>query len=100
MPKNTVTAKQVTAPESKLQADMLKAKKEVGAKKMVPLTVPMAFVGSFGNPMRFSVGGVSIELPLGVEVKVPEPHYLHAQRLMKGAVLNDTQKRPTPEEIY
>ena len=35
-----------------------------------------------------------------MKVKVPAPHALQAQRMMKGAVLSKNQKRLTPEEVY
>lgn len=100
MEMNKSVLKQKTKPENELQKEMELAAKRMGNAELVELFVPEAYKGAFGQPFRFSVNGVSIEVPIGVKVKVPEPHYLHAQRLMKGAVLNKTQKRLTPEEVY
>jgi len=55
---------------------------------------------AFGNPLHFSVNGVSIQIPLGKKIKVPKPFAEHAQRLMKGAVLSKNQRPLTPEELY
>jgi len=100
MPINTsATLKQSTKTEKELQDELTKAGDLSGA-KMVDIVVPEAYRGAFGDPMTFSVNGVSVEIPIGKKVQVPEPHALHAQRLMKSAVISKTQKRLTPEEVY
>ena len=96
----TTTLKQTAKPESAIQAEMEQAYAKVKAEKMVDLLIPEAYRGAFGDPLMFSVNGVRIEIPIGKKIQVPEPHYLHAQRLMKGAVISKNQKRLTPEEIY
>lgn len=103
MPKTvntTATLKQNTKPQNEIERDIEKAYKEVKADKMIELFIPEAYRGAFGDPLKFSVNGVRLEVPIGVKTMVPEPHYLHAQRLMKGAVISKTQKRLTPEEVY
>jgi hypothetical protein len=96
----TTTLKQNAKPEAAIKAEMDKAYAKVKAQKMVDITIPEAYRGAFGDPLMFSVNGVRIEIPIGKKIQVPEPHYLHAQRLMKGAVISKNQKRLTPEEIY
>jgi hypothetical protein len=96
----SVTLKQNTKPESVLKAEMERASAQVKAQKMVKLFIPEAYRGAFGDPLSFSVNGVRVEVPIGIEIEVPEPHYKHAQRLMKGAVISKNQRRLTPEDIY
>jgi hypothetical protein len=48
----------------------------------------------------FSVNGIRVEIPVGVKTMVPEPHAKHIARLMKAAVINKTQRRLKPEEVY
>lgn len=97
----SATLRQATKPEDKLQDELNKAQKALGGNvEMVDLLIPEAFKGYFSNPAKFSVNGVVVEVPLGKSVKVPKPHYQHAQRLMNGAVLSKNQKRLTPEEVY
>lgn len=97
----SATLKQATQPEHKLQEELNKAQKALGGEvEMVDLLIPEAYKGYFTNPAKFSVNGVTVEVPLGTTVKVPKPHYLHAQRMMNGAVLSKNQKRLTPEEVY
>ena len=64
------------------------------------LNIPPVFKASFGDPAMFSVNGIRVEIPLGVDMPVPLPHYEHAQRLMSGAVFTKGQERPKPEDIY
>ena len=66
----------------------------------VDILVPEVYRAAFGDPLHFSVNGVSIMIPIGQKMKVPKPFADHAQRLMKGAVLSKNQKRLTPEELY
>lgn len=97
----TASLRQPTKSEEALQKELTKAQKAFGADvEMMDLLIPEAFNGYFSNPAKFSVNGVVVEVPIGKMVKVPKPHYLHAQRLMNGAVLSKNQKRPTPEEVY
>lgn len=96
----TATLKQSAKTEAELQADLEKANAQIKGSKMVDILIPEAYRGAFGDPMVFSVNGVSVEIPLNKKVSVPEAHALHAQRLMKGAVLSKSQKRLTPEEVY
>lgn len=96
----SATLKQSTKPEAELQADLNKANLKLKQSKMVDLLIPEAYRGAFGDPLSFSVNGVSVEVPIGKKVQVPEVHYLHAQRLMKSAVLSKNQKQLTPEEVY
>jgi hypothetical protein len=90
---------QVTKPEAKLKKELETAARAVGS-RLVDIFIPEVYKAAFGNPMQFSVNGVRVELPIAQKIKVPEAHALHAQRLMKAAVLNKTQKRPSPEEVY
>jgi hypothetical protein len=96
----SATLRQNTKPEAELEKDIERAYKEVKADKMVELIIPEAYRGAFGDPLTFSVNGVRIEVPIGIKTSVPEPHYKHAQRLMKGAVISKNQKRLSPEEVY
>jgi len=96
----TATLKQSTKKESELQADLQAANAKIKDSKMVEILVPEAYRGAFGDPMEFSVNGVSVQIPLNKKIMVPEAHAEHAQRLMKGAVLSKSQKRLTPEEIF
>lgn len=90
---------QVTKPEAKLKKELENASRQTGS-KLVDIYIPEVYKAAFGNPMQFSVNGVRVEIPIAKTIKVPEIHALHAQRLMKSAVLNKTQKRKTPEEVY
>lgn len=90
---------QVTKPEAKLKKELETASKAVGS-KLVEIFIPEVYKAAFGNPMQFSVNGVRVEIPIAQKIMVPQAHALHAQRLMKSAVLNKTQKRPSPDEVY
>ena len=97
----SATLRQPAKSQDEIERELTKAQKQFGADvEMVDLTIPEAFKGYFTNPAKFSVNGVVVEIPLGKTVKVPKPHYQHAQRLMKGAVLTKSQKRLSPEEVY
>jgi hypothetical protein len=101
MPINTsATLRQSTKTEAELQKDLDQANEKFKNSKMVDLLIPEAYRGSFGDPLTFSVNAVRVTVPIGKKVKVPEAHALHAQRLMKGAVISKSQKRLTPEEVY
>jgi hypothetical protein len=95
----SATLKQNTKPQHQLESEMQKAYTQVKAHKMVEITIPEAYRGAFGDPLTFSVNGVRVEVPIGKKVSIPEPHYKHAQRLMKGAVIGKNQKRLSPEEV-
>jgi hypothetical protein len=97
----SATLRRPAKSQDEIEKELARAQKQFGADvEMVDLLIPEAFKGYFTNPAKFSVNGVAIEIPLGTTVKVPKPHYLHAQRLMKGAVLSKNQKRLSPEEVY
>ena len=66
----------------------------------VEILIPDAYRGAFGDPLQFSVNGVSIQIPLGKKIEVPKPFADHAQRMMRGAVLSKTQRPISPEELY
>ena len=88
------------APNATIEASWKKAFDEFAGEEKVEVFVPEVYRAAFGDPLHFSVNGVSIMIPIGQKIKVPKPFADHAQRLMKGAVLSKNQKRPTPEEIY
>ena len=90
---------QVTKPEAKLKKELETAAATTGS-RLVEIYIPEVYKAAFGNPMQFSVNGVRVEIPIAQKIKVPEIHAMHAQRLMKSAVLNKTQKRLQPEEVY
>jgi hypothetical protein len=90
---------QITKPQAELLSDLERAGTATGS-KMVDIFIPEVYKAAFGNPMTFSVNGVRVEIPIAKKIKVPELHALHAQRLMKAAVLNKTQRRLKPEEVY
>ncbi len=100
MEMNTSVLKQKAKPQAEIEKEMAEAARQLGDAELVELFIPEAYKASFGVPFRFSVNGVSIEVPIGMKVKVPAPHALQAQRMMKGAVLSKNQKRLTPEEVY
>lgn len=96
----TDVLKKPAKTEAKVKAELEKTAKRMKQVEMVDLIIPEAYRGAFGDPVRFSVNGVRIEVPIGKSFKVPKPHYLHAQRLMRGAVISKNQKRLKPEEVY
>lgn len=103
MPKavnTSATLKQNTRPEAEIRAELENAAKKLKSQADHELFVPDVYKAAFGDPMMFSVNGVRVEVPIGEKVMVSKAHYEHAQRLMKGAVLNKTQRRPEPKEIY
>lgn len=95
----TVTLKQNTKPEAEIQAEIDKAA-ILSKSKLVEVLIPDVYRASFGDPATFSVNGVRVEVPIGVKIEIPEPHAKHLKRLMKAAVINKTQRRLTPEEVY
>lgn len=96
----SVTLKQNTKHEAEIKADLEKAAKQLKSEASNKLVIPDVYRAAFGDPVMFSVNGVRVEIPIGEEVMVSEAHFKHAQRLMKGAVLNKTQRRPEPADIY
>lgn len=95
----TVKLKQSTKPQAELEKEIELAYRKIGG-KLTDIFIPDAFRAAFGDPMTFSVNGVRIEIPIGKNIKVPEAHAKHAQKLMKGAVLNKSQPIKKPSEIY
>ena len=100
MEMNTSVLKTKAKPQAEIEKEMEQAAKQLKNSKMVELFVPEVYRGVFGDPLEFSVNGVTIEVPIGEKVNVPEAHYKHAQRLMKGAVVSKTQRRLTPAEVF
>jgi hypothetical protein len=90
---------QIAKPQEELMTDLERASRETGS-KMVDIYIPEVYKAAFGNPMSFSVNGVRVEVPIAQSIKIPELHATHAKRLMKAAVLNKTQRRLKPEEVY
>jgi hypothetical protein len=97
---NTEILREQAAPEGAVAKSLENAFKAFAAEAKVELFVPDVYRAAFGDPLHFSVNGVSIMIPIGEKVKVPKPFAEHAHRLMKGAILSKNQKRLTPEEIY
>lgn len=92
--------KEQPAPNSAIEKSWKAAFEAFAKEEKVQIMIPDVYRAAFGDPLHFSVNGVSIMIPIGQKVKVPKPFADHAQRLMKGAVLSKNQKRLTPEEIY
>jgi hypothetical protein len=88
------------APNSAIEASWKKAFEAFANEEKVEILVPDVYRAAFGDPLHFSVNGVSIMIPIGEKIKVPKPFAEHAQRMMKGAVLSKNQRRLTPEELY
>jgi len=88
------------APNSVIEKSWDTAFKAFADAEKVDIMVPDVYRAAFGDPLHFSVNGVSIMIPIGQKIKVPKPFADHAQRLMKGAVLSKNQSRPTPEDLY
>lgn len=95
----TVTLKQTAKPSDEINAELARAAAQAGS-SLVKILIPEVFTGAFGNPMTFSVNGIRVEIPIGVEVEVPALHAEQAKRMMKGAVLTKTQRLLNPDEIY
>jgi hypothetical protein len=88
------------APLTAIEKSWKQAFEAFASSEKVEVFVPDVYRAAFGDPLHFSVNGVSIMIPIGQKIKVPKPFADHAQRLMKGAVLSKNQKRPTPEDVY
>lgn len=103
MAKNTNQANSFMKGSDKTVAELQGELKAVATKMNTTtkkLNIPKVFKASFGDPAMFSVNGVRVEIPLGIDMMVPLPHYDHAYRLMGGAVFTKGQDRPKPEDIY
>lgn len=92
--------KEQPAPNTAIEKSWKAAFEAFANAEKVDILVPDVYRSAFGDPLHFSVNGVSIMIPIGQKIKVPKPFADHAQRLMKGAVLSKNQTRPTPEEVY
>ena len=88
------------APNAAIEASWKKAFEAFADSEKVEILVPDVYRAAFGDPLHFSVNGISIMIPIGQKLKVPKPFADHARRMMKGAVLSKNQKRLTPEEVY
>ena len=88
------------APSTAIEKSWKAAFDAFANEEKVEILVPDVYRAAFGDPLHFSVNGVSIMIPVGQKIKVPKPFADHAQRLMKGAVLSKNQKSLTPEELY
>lgn len=97
---DTEILREQPAPNSAIEKSWEEAFKAFANEEKVDVLVPDVYRAAFGDPLHFSVNGISIMIPIGEKVKVPKPFADHAQRLMKGAVLTKNQKRLTPEELY
>jgi hypothetical protein len=96
---NQEVLREKPAPNSAIEKSWENAFKAFASSPKVDILVPDVYRAAFGDPLHFSVNGVSIMIPIGQKIKVPKPFAEHAQRLMKGAVLSKNQRRLTPEEI-
>ena len=92
--------KEQAAPNSEIEKSWQRAFDAFASSEKVDILVPEVYRAAFGDPMHFSVNGVSILIPIGEKIKVPKPFADHAQRMMKGAVLSKNQRALTPEELY
>ena len=97
---DTNVLREQPAPNATIEASWKKAFEVFANEEKVEILVPEVYRAAFGDPLHFSVNGVSIMIPIGQKIKVPKPFAEHAQRMMKGAVLSKNQKRPTPEDLY
>ena len=92
--------KEQAAPNSEIEKSWKKAFEAFADSPKVDILVPEVYRAAFGDPLHFSVNGVSIMIPVGEKIKVPKPFADHAHRMMKGAVLSKNQRALTPEELY
>lgn len=97
---DTEILREQAAPNATIEKSWQNAFDAFANEEKVEILVPDVYRSAFGDPLHFSVNGVSILIPIGQKIKVPKPFAEHAQRLMKGAVLSKNQTRLTPEEIY
>ena len=92
--------KEQPAPSAEIEKSWENAFKAFADSEKVEIFVPDVYRAAFGDPLHFSVNGISIMIPIGEKIKVPKPFADHAQRMMKGAVLSKGQRQLTPEELY
>jgi hypothetical protein len=92
--------KEQAAPSAAVEKSWKAAFEAFADSEKVEILVPDVYRAAFGDPLHFSVNGISIMIPIGEKIKVPKPFADHAKRLMKGAVLSKNQRRLTPEELY
>jgi hypothetical protein len=97
---DTSILRENAAPQTIIEKSWQNAFNAFANEEKVDVFVPEVYRAAFGDPLHFSVNGVSIMIPIGAKIKVPKPFADHAQRLMKGAVLSKNQKTLTPEELY
>jgi hypothetical protein len=97
---NTDILRESASPEGVIEKSWQTAFNAFAKEEKVDILIPEVYRAAFGDPLHFSVNGVSIMIPIGQKIKVPKPFADHAQRLMKGAVLSKNQKALTPEELY
>lgn len=97
---DTEILREQPAPNSAIEKSWKAAFEAFVNEEKVEVLIPEVYRAAFGDPLHFSVNGISIMIPIGTKIKVPKPFADHAQRLMKGAVLSRNQRRLTPEEIY
>ena len=88
------------APNAAVEKSWQDAFNAFADSEKVDILVPDVYRAAFGDPLHFSVNGISIMIPIGQKIKVPKPFAEHAERMMRGAVLSKNQKRPTPEDLY
>jgi len=102
--KEVITAEDVLKEQpsssAAVRASWKAAFEAFASSEKVDILVPDVYRAAFGDPLHFSVNGISIMIPIGQKIKVPKPFADHAQRMMKGAVLSKNQKALTPEELY
>ena len=97
---DTEILREKATPQTVLEKSWDAAFKAFADSEKVEILVPEVYRAAFGDPLHFSVNGISIMIPIGQKIKVPKPFADHAHRLMKGAVLSKNQKALTPEELY
>jgi len=97
---NESILREQAAPSALIEKSWQDAFNAFADSEKVDILVPDVYRAAFGDPLHFSVNGISIMIPIGQKIKVPKPFAEHAERLMKGAVLSKNQKRPTPEDLY
>ena len=97
---DTSILRQEAAPEGAIEKSWQAAFDAFADSEKVDILVPDVYRSAFGDPLHFSVNGVSIMIPIGQKIRVPKPFADHAQRMMRGAVMSKNQKRLTPEELY
>ena len=90
--------RQNTKSQSELEREFEAASRKMNA-KMVDAFIPEAYRATFGNPFEFSVNAVTISVPIGERVSIPEPHAKHLQILMKGAVTDKALRSKMASQV-